>query len=658
VRRSTHLRLRWGFGLATSLLALFAALASVSTSRLLEDGRWVAHTLEVLGTLEGTLSKLFDAEADKRGFLLTGDAMFLRRFDIAVAEAGLKLDSLRRLVADDRAQAERLARLRPLIAGRVAMMREAIEVRRRAGPGGASDLVALGRGVARMDEIRGLVAEMVVVERQLLTDRTGASEFSAQIAYLTYAALLIVVLVLLWAVYRQVRRDFRERADVEEALRQSRERYELAVRGSRDGIWDWDLDAGRIYYSPRWKGMLGHDDGEVSDRFEEFGDRVHPDDRDRATATIAAYLDGRIAEYELEVRLRHKDGTYRWILTRGVALRDDRGRPHRMAGSHTDITARKQAEEMLSEQNRRLEAAARSERRALEDLKLTQTRLVQSEKLAGLGQMVAGVAHEINNPLSFVVNNAAILDRDVGDLRGLLAFYEEADPLIAREVPGLAGRIAEFRDRVDMPFLLDNLGKLVKRTDDGLGRIQRVVKDLRLFARLDEGDIKEADLNAGVESTITIIRGNARREDVELVLDLGPIPPVTCYPAKINQVIMNLLSNAVDAVGQGGKVTVRTREEPGSVRIEVADNGPGIDAAIRDRIFDPFFTTKPVGQGTGLGLSISYGIIQEHGGSIEVESEPGKGTTFVVRLPVVPDLASPGEPAPQASARDSGSTGP
>jgi len=610
VRRSTHLRLRWGFGLATSLLALFAALASVSTSRLLEDGRWVAHTLEVLGTLEGTLSKLFDAEADKRGFLLTGDAMFLRRFDIAVAEAGLKLDSLRRLVADDRAQAERLARLRPLIAGRVAMMREAIEVRRRAGPGGASDLVALGRGVARMDEIRGLVAEMVVVERQLLTDRTGASEFSAQIAYLTYAALLIVVLVLLWAVYRQVRRDFRERADVEEALRQSRERYELAVRGSRDGIWDWDLDAGRIYYSPRWKGMLGHDDGEVSDRFEEFGDRVHPDDRDRATATIAAYLDGRIAEYELEVRLRHKDGTYRWILTRGVALRDDRGR------------------------------------------------LVQSEKLAGLGQMVAGVAHEINNPLSFVVNNAAILDRDVGDLRGLLAFYEEADPLIAREVPGLAGRIAEFRDRVDMPFLLDNLGKLVKRTDDGLGRIQRVVKDLRLFARLDEGDIKEADLNAGVESTITIIRGNARREDVELVLDLGPIPPVTCYPAKINQVIMNLLSNAVDAVGQGGKVTVRTREEPGSVRIEVADNGPGIDAAIRDRIFDPFFTTKPVGQGTGLGLSISYGIIQEHGGSIEVESEPGKGTTFVVRLPVVPDLASPGEPAPQASARDSGSTGP
>src|SRR5262249_17997727 len=155
-----------------------------------------------------------------------------------------------------------------------------------------------------------------------------------------------------------------------------------------------------------------------------------------------------------------------------------------------------------------------------------------------------------------------------------------------------------------------------------------------------EGDVKEADLNAGVESTINIIRGNARREDVELVLDLGELPPVTCYPAKINQVIMNLLSNAVDACDRGGTVTVRTRLDGDRVQIEVAAPGLGIDPAIRDRIFDPFFTTKPVGHGTGLGLSISYGIVAEHGGTIDVASTPGLGTTFAVRLPKVPAVGT------------------
>jgi len=639
VRRSTHNKLLLGFGLATSLLALFAALACLSTYRLLDDGRWVAHTLEVLAALEGTLSKVLDAEADQRGHLLTGDPRYLRPYETAVGEAGKGIEALGRLTGDNPGQQGRLARLGPMVADRFSLMREAIEARRDRGADAARDLVANGRGRARMEGVRDLVEEMVGVERQLLADRVQGSELSARVAYVTYSALLLLVLFLLGAVYRLVRRDSRDRARAEEALRQSRERFELAVRGSRDGLWDWDLALGRAYYSPRWKGMLGHGDAEVSDRPEEFTERVHPDDLARVRATIADYFEGRTPDYEQEVRLRHKDGTYRWVLTRGVALSDARGKPYRMAGSHTDITARKQAEGLLSDQNRRLEAAARSERQAHEALKLTQSRMVQSEKLAGLGQMVAGVAHEINNPLSFVVNNAAVLGRDVGDLRDLLALYEEADGLIARGDPGLRGRIVAFRDRVEMDFLLSNIHALLRRSDDGLRRIQQVVKDLRLFARLDEGDIKEADLNAGVESTATIIRGNARREDVGLVLDLGAIPPVTCYPAKINQVVLNLLSNAVDACGHGGRVTVRTRGDEGHVRVEVADTGPGIDPAIRDRIFDPFFTTKPVGRGTGLGLSISYGIVQEHGGTIEVESAPGRGTTFVVRLPIVPVLA-------------------
>jgi signal transduction histidine kinase len=182
------------------------------------------------------------------------------------------------------------------------------------------------------------------------------------------------------------------------------------------------------------------------------------------------------------------------------------------------------------------------------------------------------------------------------------------------------------------------------RTAEGLRRIRRIVGDLRLFARLDEGEVNEADLNKGIESTATIIQGHARTRDVQLRLDLEPLPPVTCHAARVNQVVMNLLSNAIDACAPGGLVTVRSETEDGHVRIDVIDNGHGIAPGIRDRIFDPFFTTKPIGKGTGLGLSISYGIVQDHGGSIEVDSTPGRGSRFTVRLPLHPATPRAGQP--------------
>jgi signal transduction histidine kinase len=248
--------------------------------------------------------------------------------------------------------------------------------------------------------------------------------------------------------------------------------------------------------------------------------------------------------------------------------------------------------------------------------------------------MVAGVAHEINNPVAFVSNNVAVLERDVGEMRDLLIMYGEAEDLIRRERPELFQRIDDFRQRVDMAYTLENIKGLLDRSRDGLSRIQQIVGHLRLFARLDEGQVNEADINGGIESTATIIRNIARKKQVQFEMDFGELPYVTCYAAKINQVMMNLLTNAIDACSEGGKVTVRTRAEPGGVRIEVADNGSGIDPQHRDRIFDPFFTTKPVGHGTGLGLSISYGIIQDHGGTIEVDSTVGRGTCFTIHLPL------------------------
>jgi signal transduction histidine kinase len=295
------------------------------------------------------------------------------------------------------------------------------------------------------------------------------------------------------------------------------------------------------------------------------------------------------------------------------------------------------ANRRLRQLNDELTASAQSEREAHLALRRTQSFLVQNEKLAGLGQMVAGVAHEINNPLAFVINNLAVAQRDVEAIASLVALYRTADADIASAQPELAARIAEQAARIDLDYTLGNLTPLFARSRDGLKRIQQIVKDLRTFARLDESDLHEVDLNPGIESTANIIRGRARKKDVEIVLELTPIPTIACYPGKVNQVVMNLLSNAVDASAHGAKVLVRTAPaDDGGAVIEVIDTGTGVDPSIVDRIFDPFFTTKPQGEGTGLGLSISYGIVQEHGGSIEVTPTPGGGSTFTVRLPPRP----------------------
>ncbi|QDV37269.1 PAS domain-containing sensor histidine kinase [Tautonia plasticadhaerens] len=436
--------------------------------------------------------------------------------------------------------------------------------------------------------------------------------------------------------------DVTEQYRTLEALAASEERFALAVRGTNDGLWDWNVRTNDTYYSPRFKELLGYGEDEFPGRIETFMDHLHPEDRPRVEAVGQRHLHDQ-EPYVVEYRLRDKAGQFHWFLARGQAVWDESGQPVRMAGSISDIHDRKMAEELLRAQNQLLQDMAKSERRALEEREQAQSRMVESAKLAGLGQLVAGVAHEINNPLAFVGNNVAVLQRDLVELHNLIRLYRRGDASLAESEPDLAEEVRNYCDEIDIDYTLENLRGLLDRTRDGLRRIHDIVKDLRVFARLDEGDLAEVDLNSGIESSVNIILGYAKKRQVEVVCELGTLPPVSCHAAKINQVLMNLIVNGIDACETNGRVLIRSRSCPGEegVCVEVRDDGCGIDAKIRDRIFDPFFTTKPVGIGTGLGLSISYGIVLDHGGTIEVDSLPGEGSCFIVRLPLRPPARSP-----------------
>ncbi|MDR3635955.1 MAG: ATP-binding protein [Isosphaeraceae bacterium] len=458
-------------------------------------------------------------------------------------------------------------------------------------------------------------------------------------------AALCTILVLLVAIFQYVQRlnhrharlladlehELAVRRRIEEALRKSEGFYHSLVESLPQSILRKDLEGRFTFANQRFCTALERPLDRIvgTTDFDYFpNDLAEKYRRDDKTVMES----GQVFETVEKHVTPHGETLYVHVIK--TPLHDTLGRLIGVQGIFWDVTAAKRAEEQLKTQNERLQEMARSEREAHVALKQTQSRLVEQEKLAGLGQVAAGVAHEINNPVSFVTNNVAVLKRDVGEMYELLTMYREADDLIARERPELAARIAELCDRVDMDYTLKNIEGLLLRSRDGLKRIQEIVAHLRAFVHLDEGEVNEADLNSGVESTAAIILGHARRKHITLEMDLQPLPPVTCSAAKINQVIMNLFTNAIDACSEGGVVTVRTRPEEQGVRIEVCDNGCGMSQAVRERIFEPFYTTKPVGAGTGLGLSISYGIIQDHGGSIEVESTPGRGTCFIVHVPL------------------------
>lgn len=261
-----------------------------------------------------------------------------------------------------------------------------------------------------------------------------------------------------------------------------------------------------------------------------------------------------------------------------------------------------------------------------------QEQLLQAEKMASIGQLAAGVAHEINNPVGYVASNIGSLGRHVNDLLSLLDACDQLDATLSGDAPELLA-LRALKKKVDITYLREDLRDLLAESKEGLDRVKKIVLDLKTFSHVDQAEWQITDLHQGLDSTLNIV-WNELKYKAEVIKEYGALPEIECLASQLNQVFMNLMVNAAHAIENHGTITLRTGQTGEQVWVEVSDNGTGIAPENLNRIFDPFFTTKPVGTGTGLGLALSYGIVKKHHGHIEVDSTLGKGTTFRVWLPL------------------------
>ena len=420
-----------------------------------------------------------------------------------------------------------------------------------------------------------------------------------------------------------------ERKKAEAELRRSEEYYRSLIENALDVVTL--IDAGGIvrYESPAVERVLGYKTDEL------IGQRgrviFHPDELDLADHVLAQFLQNPNKPVSAEFRMRHKNGTWRTMQMTGKNLLDNpsvRG----IVVSLRDVTENRNAEHLLEEYRYNLEnkvldrtRALNEKNQALQDavqqLQATQQELILQSKMASLGSLVAGVAHEVNNPIGAVNSAADVSTRCIDRLLKLIESSQNLDELRSNET---------FRQLVEM------LKENHRITVTAGNRIAKIVRSLKNFARLDEAEFQRADLHEGLDSTLTLVHHELRNRAIVLK-DYGNLPLVYCSPNQLNQVFMNLFINASQAIDGKGEIRISTRADDANVCIRIADNGKGILPEHLPKIFDPGFTTKGTGVGTGLGLSICYNIIQKHKGSITVESEPGQGTEFTITLPIQPE---------------------
>lgn len=442
--------------------------------------------------------------------------------------------------------------------------------------------------------------------------------------------------------------DITEQKEAEAAIRENEERLRLVLESMPVMMDAFDEKGNIIMWNSECERVTGYSASEIINNPKAL-ELLYPDPGYRAQMMSEwARLGNNFRNWEWEIGC--KDGSSKTILWSNLS---EKFPIPGWAGWGIGIdisdrkqveNERKQAEAALRQSEQQLRQQTRELEETLRELQQTQAQVVQSEKMSSLEQLVAGVAHEINNPVNFIFGNLNHASDYTQDLLNLIQLYQQYHPNPAPEVQAVA-------QEIDIDFLIEDLPKLLASMRLGADRIQKIVRSLRNFSRMDESEMKAVDIHEGIDSTLMILQNRLKAKghhaEIQVIKEYGDLPLVECYAGQLNQVFMNILANAIDSLEESFEsrvksgefsptITIRTETlDDQRVRIAIADNGSGMEEAQRERLFDPFFTTKPVGKGTGLGLSISYQVVVDrHQGELRCLSAPGRGAEFQIEIPI------------------------
>lgn len=435
--------------------------------------------------------------------------------------------------------------------------------------------------------------------------------------------------------------EIKQRRQAELEVIQEKERLELVLYATNIGTWEWDMQSGKMVFNERWADIVGYTLAELEPTTSQtWMDLCHPDDLKQSEALLAKHLTDELDFYDCECRLRHKDDYWVWVHDRGRVVEWSADhKPLRMSGTHSVISQRKEMELELYKAKETLEERVKER---TQELAQAHSRLAMQEKMASVGQLAAGLAHELNNPINFVRTNFAALMDNVNDLVEMIEAYQHALKETEKQelLPDLLAEIQQQEKLLNIDFILGDIPVLFEESEHGFVRIAKIIKSMRDFSRVaNSDDYSLVDINKGIEDTL-IIAKNEYKYHATIEKNLAHLPHLYCNPEQLNQVFLNLIINSSHAIASMGDehkgiISITTSSTDEAIFCEFADNGPGITKENRSRIFDPFFTTKDPGKGTGLGLSISYDIIvNNHYGELTVSCPEGGSTIFSIRLPL------------------------